>query len=302
MSVKIFNKIFPGWTGGNYIDIESSVVPPSAYLFDEFPGATIGYSVRKLRDAYTGFAFEVRRDSDNATADIGFVGEDLDAAALTTFLGSDKGYVTKWYNQAVSPVANSDALTTTALQQPQIIIDSGIYYLDFDPNAPSFLITQAPPGFPPVVINPNGSYTTFAVAIPQLNNIVQVLFQQDQGTIRIGQFNRFNANATSASVGFTATGTPVVNTGPAYVTGTQYMHTAVRTPTLLQVFLNGATNGASASPSARFSTTNIGNITVGKRLTSEAFNGQCPELILYPADKSTDRGAIETNIRTYYGF
>jgi hypothetical protein len=302
MSVKIFNKIFPGWTGGNYIDIQSSVVPPSAYLFDEFPGATIGYSVRKLRDAYTGFALEVRRDSDNATADIGFVGEDLDAAALTTFLGSDKGYVTKWYNQAVSPVANSDALTTTALQQPQIIIDSGIYYLDFDPNAPSFLITQAPPGFPPVVINPNGSYTTFAVAIPQLNNIVQVLFQQDQGTIRIGQFNRFNANATSASVGFTATGTPVVNTGPAYVTGTQYMHTAVRTPTLLQVFLNGATNGASASPSARFSTTNIGNITVGKRLTGEAFNGQCPELILYPADKSTDRGAIETNIRTYYGF
>jgi hypothetical protein len=303
MPVKIFTKIFPGWTGGNYIDIQSSVVPPPAiYLFDEFPGATIGYSVRKLRDAYTGFALEVRRDSDNATANIGFVGEDLDAAALTTFLGGNKGYVTKWYNQAASPVANSDALSTTALQQPQIIIDSGIYYLEFDPNAPSFLITQAPPGFPPVVINPDGSYTTFAVAIPQLNNIVQVLFQQDQGAIRLGQFNRFNNNATSGSIGFTATGVPIVNTGPAYVTGTKYMHTAVRKTTSLQVYLNGASNAASVSANARFSTTNIGNITVGKRLTSEAFNGQCPELILYPADKSTDRGAIETNIRTYYGF
>jgi hypothetical protein len=302
MSVKIFNKIFPGWTGGNYIDIQSSVVPPATYLFDEFPGATIGYSVRKLRNAYTGFALEVRRDSDNATTNIGFVGEDLDAAALTTFLGGAKGYVTKWYNQAASPVADSDLLSTTALQQPLIIEDLGTYYLEFNPNAPSFLITLAPTGFPPVVINPNGSYTSFAVAIPQLNNITQVLFQQDQGTIRIGQFNRFNDNGSSASIGFTATAGAIVHTGPAYATGIKYMHTAVRKTTSLQVYLNGTSNTATSSASAQFSTTNIGNITVGKRLTSEAFNGQCPEIILYPADKSTDRGAIETNIRTYYGF
>jgi hypothetical protein len=303
MPVKIFTKIFPGWTGGNYIDIKSSVVPPpSTYLLDEFPGATLGYSVRKLRDAYTGFAFEVRRDSDNATANIGFVGEDLDVAALTTFLGGQKGYVTKWYNQAASPVANTDLLSTTALQQPLLIEDSGIYYLEFDPSAPSFLITLAPAGFPPVVINPDGSFTTFAVAIPQLNNITQVLFQQDQGTIRIGQFNRFNDNGTSASIGFTATASPIVHTGPAYTTGTKYMHTAVRKTTSLQVYLNGASNAATASASAQFSTTNIGNITVGRRLTSEAFNGQSPEIILYPADKSTDRVAIETNIRLYYGF
>lgn len=303
MPVKIFTKIFPGWTGGNYIDIKSSVVPPpSTYLLDEFPGATLGYSVRKLRDAYTGYAFEVRRSSDNTTTNIGFVGEDLDTTALTTFLGGAKGYVTKWYNQAASPIANTNLTQTVAISQPEIIEDLSFYYLQFDHTIPSYLNTTSPLGSPPVVINPDGSYTTFAVAIPQLNNITQVLIHQDAATVRLGQFTRFNNDATSASIGFTASQTPVIHTGPAYATGIKYMHTAVRQPTSLQVYLNGTSNTATSSASAAYSTTDIGNIAVGRRLDSEAFEGQSPEIILYPADKSTDRVAIETNIRTYYGF
>jgi len=54
-----------------------------------FKDAYFSYSLRKLCSSYTGKAVKVRRSSDNATQDIGFVGNDLDVAALRTFLGED---------------------------------------------------------------------------------------------------------------------------------------------------------------------------------------------------------------------
>jgi hypothetical protein len=47
------------------------------------------YSLRQLCPSYTGKAVKVRRSSDNATQDIGFVGANFDVAALRAFLGED---------------------------------------------------------------------------------------------------------------------------------------------------------------------------------------------------------------------
>jgi hypothetical protein len=51
--------------------------------------AYFSYSLRKLCSSYTGKAVKVRRSSDNATQDIGFVGSNFDVASLRTFLGED---------------------------------------------------------------------------------------------------------------------------------------------------------------------------------------------------------------------
>ena len=304
MPVKIFTKIFPGWTGGNYIDIKSSVVPPpSTYLLDQFPGATLGYSVRKLRDAYTGFAFEVRRDSDNATTNIGFVGEDLDVAALTTFLGSGgaKGFITKWYNQAASPVANSDLVQTTALLQPLIGVSGGQYYIFWESVRATKMNTTAAASLQ--VINPTGVFSTFAMAIPRVTTVDGILFQQDQGfPTRIGQFTRFNGDATSMAVAFGTTGAFAIDVGPAYTANTSYVHSVLRPTTSLEVFLNNASNGATAVSGGRYGATTMGNVYAGSRITSESFDGYNGELILYPSVMSADRVGIENNIRLYYGF
>jgi hypothetical protein len=301
MPVKIFTKIFPGWTGGNYIDIQSSVAPP-AYLLDFYPGATLGYSVRKLRDAYTGFAFEVRRDSDNATTNIGFVGEDLDVAALTTFLGSGgvKGYITKWYNQAASPVANSDLVQTTALLQPLIGVSGGQYYIFWESVRATKMNTTAAASLE--VINPTGVFSTFAMAIPTVTTVDGILFQQDQFVTRIGQFTRFNGDATSMSVAFGTTGVFATDVGPAYTANTSYVHSVLRPTTSLEVFLNGASNGTTSVSGGRYNASNMGNAYAGSRLTSESFDGYNGELILYPSVMTADRVGIENNIRTYYGF
>ncbi len=47
-------------------------------LLDTYTGASVAYSLRQLRTAYTGAAIRVRRSSDNAEQDINFVGGDLD--------------------------------------------------------------------------------------------------------------------------------------------------------------------------------------------------------------------------------
>ena len=59
-------------------------------LLDTYSGAAAAYSLRKLRNDYTGSAITVRRSSDNTSTNIGFDGNgNLDTTALTTFVGSN---------------------------------------------------------------------------------------------------------------------------------------------------------------------------------------------------------------------
>ncbi len=76
------------------------------------------YSVRKLRSAYAGSAIRIRRSSDNAEQDIGFSGEDLDTAAITTFVGANSAFLTKIYDQSGS--ADNLVQATTA-NQPRLV-------------------------------------------------------------------------------------------------------------------------------------------------------------------------------------
>jgi hypothetical protein len=102
--------------GGNIIGTPPVIIPPSL-LLDLYP-ATAAYSVRKLRTAYTGACMRVRRSSDNAEQDIGFSGNDLDTAALLSFVGAGNGFVTTWYDQS----GNTDNFTQlTAANQPRIV-------------------------------------------------------------------------------------------------------------------------------------------------------------------------------------
>ena len=93
-------------------------------LLDEYPGAKRAYSVRKISSSYTGDAIRVRRSSDNAEQNIGFVGEDLDTSALTSFVGANDGFITTWYDQSGN---GSNATQTTAATQATIVSAGTIY-------------------------------------------------------------------------------------------------------------------------------------------------------------------------------
>ena len=95
----------------------------ASLLLDQY-GADIAaaYSVRKLRNAYSGSAFRVRRDSDNSEQDIGFDSNgNLDESALTAFVGANNGYIVKWYDQTT----NGNNATQTAASRQLRVVSSG---------------------------------------------------------------------------------------------------------------------------------------------------------------------------------
>ena len=85
--------------------IASSVQVPiisTGPILDTYSGATHAYSLRKLSSSYTGPAIQIQRASDSATLDVGFVGEDLDIAAIESFCTGTVGYVMIIYDQVGS--------------------------------------------------------------------------------------------------------------------------------------------------------------------------------------------------------
>jgi len=110
-----------GWRSGT---------PPQ--VLDTYAGAAAAYSLRKIRNAYSGSAIRVRRSSDNAEQNIGFAANGgLDTATLLAFAGSGNAFVTTWFDQ--SGKANN-VVQTTASGQPQIVSAGAVITLNSKPT------------------------------------------------------------------------------------------------------------------------------------------------------------------------
>ena len=100
------------------------IEPATDLLLDTYgEDVKIAYSVRKLRNAYTGDCMRVRNGS-SVELDIGFDSNgNLDESALLTHCGSGDGFVTRWYDQT----GNGGYLqqTTTTLQ-PKIVTSGAV--------------------------------------------------------------------------------------------------------------------------------------------------------------------------------
>lgn len=76
------------------------------------------FSVRRTRMAYTGPALRVRRSSDNAEQDFGYLPNGwLNTSSLMEFVGSGSGFVTKWYDQN----GTNNATMAIPSRQPRIV-------------------------------------------------------------------------------------------------------------------------------------------------------------------------------------
>lgn len=93
------------------------------YLNDIYGGQVACYSLRKLSSTYFGNCIEVRRSSDNATLNIGFVNNIVDTVAILAFVGAGTGYVRTWYDQSGN---SNDAIQTATLTKQPIICDAGV--------------------------------------------------------------------------------------------------------------------------------------------------------------------------------
>ena len=107
------------------------------------PAPSMCYSLRKVVQSYSGPAIRVRRSSDNAEQDIGFVDGLLDTDSLLSFAGVNDGFVVKVYDQT----GLLDLVQASAIYQPKILeggvvcLMNGKPCLRFSPFFPNFFQT-----------------------------------------------------------------------------------------------------------------------------------------------------------------
>jgi hypothetical protein len=271
--------------GGSY----ASAVP---LLLDTYPAAA-AYSLRKLRNGYTGAAIRVRRSSDNTEQDIGFVGVDLDTASLLSFVGAGNGFVTTWYDQQGS----FNVTQSTLANQPQIVA-SGVTILRGGKPALKFDGSNDTFERPSIVIGVN-SVSYFSVSNNDMNNSAYALSSQSHvtnDTIRTINDRRTTIkrnliiNNTLGTL-FAADMSTFRNDA-----NIRLLSSFIDSSNNMSAFDNGATGGT-----ATYTGTVTNNYFRLGGQASQFLNGTISEFIGYNTDESANRTAIESNINTYYG-
>lgn len=82
------------------------------------------YSVRKAVPTYSGNAFQMARDSDGSTLNLGFVGDEYDTASAITFASGTTGRVKSLYDQS----GNGRDIATGGWLTNPIIVSGGVAF------------------------------------------------------------------------------------------------------------------------------------------------------------------------------
>ena len=279
-------------------------------LLDLYQNATVAYSLRKLRTAYTGNSIRVRRSSDNAEQDFGFVANDLDTASLLTFCGAGNGFVTTWYDQSTNGL---NFTQITAGSQPRIV------------NGGVLNIVNSLPA-----IFGNGN---FSMSIPSSTNLFNFLHNGSQSFItsvqksddllgvkrlygnlggqssRVGYQNFSNSLTINCTIGRGVSSNLTVNNNSSSIlTTNQYLlsneiDAGNATASLRsKMYLNGSTAIANNILTNAPSTANaFANFTIfDDGSNAQRFIGSFQELLIYPSNQSSNRNGIESNINSYY--
>jgi hypothetical protein len=272
-------------------------------LLDLYPNAATAYSVRKLRTAYTGNCIRVRRSSDNAEQNIGFVNNELDTTSLLSFVGAGNGFVTTWYDQSGN---GNDVFELTASWQPRIV-NAGVLYIQ---NSKPTLIFS---GFQNrlyrtgVGIYASNNYRLVFVAnkwnaVP--STVGRVLHQVNSpiGNLRFGivsntNKNMFFARRLDGDVNMSLSSTSTVdNINMNLTTGViDYTNTDAF------LYFNGNLENSNLSALTAGLTPNASSdIFIGAISSGASFsNSYISEVITYITPQNIPN--INTNIQTYFG-
>ena len=261
-----------------------------ALLLDLYPSASVAYSLRKLRTAYSGNCIRVRR-TDNTEQDIGFNSSgQLDTVALLAFVGTgalDNGFVTTWYDQSTN-VNNSTQ--TTALAQPKIIDAGVLIQVNSKPSVKfeNLLFMQT-------VLSINSvAHSKFIVGKYNAVNLVVSLFRTPSSTTY--EYAMISSNTCI----FNSRNSSTINiVSGTYATNAVLLSTITKTITNRDLSVNGAiTNSTSLNASFLSNRLFINRL---REVGTPAYgDGFFSEVIIYPSDKSTDKSGIETNINSFY--
>jgi hypothetical protein len=261
--------------------------------------SSAAYSLRKLRNAYTGNAIRVRRSSDNAEADIGFTTSgDLDTVALLAHCGAGSGFVTTWYDQSGN---GRNATQTTAESQPRIVSNGVLETLNGKPAIRYDGVNDNLQATVPSLANQNNISFVGVTQILTRKYAILLGSGGNAGTsgIRWGIFGQ--GNLTSDGIGWAGSASELaLGNGSLLPINTPYQAVYTKTPTQWQILLNGSTISTVNDTSFPTSTYSL---TIGaEKEGSYIANALASEIIIISgALSTTDRQILERNQGQYYG-
>lgn len=256
---------------------------------DLVSGASRAFSVRRTRTSYDGPLMRIRRSSDDAEADFY---PDLDgilslnslngsSVDLSTWISTDNGFVTIWYDQSLF---GADASNSTTTEQPQVVssgslvTEGGVVAIDFDGSNDYLLMT----------------------AVSSVNMTILAVFQGAAGAsdhIMLGGTTDYFTYKTTGTnhrarfgggqVDFTSPGTTAHQLLSAYRSGVNG-----------ELFQSGVSLGTTSS----FNSGAASFQYIGRWQTASFnHNGTIQEVIFYSDNESSNREILENNILIKYG-
>jgi hypothetical protein len=249
-----------------------------SFLLDDYPGAAVAYSLRKLRSAYTGSCIQVRRSSDNATQDINFVNNVIDQTSLLTFCGGGNGFISIWYDQSGN---SKNAIQSTLANQPQIVLSGAIISVN---SKPALQVD-------------NTDFLSFTAATVNLRTAFSVIKRTAINT------NYFIYGGGVSHYHF--------NNLYYFECQNQYITSLAVDNTADQVLISGYNSGPTTSFQYKNNNLILSSITGQPYSSSIAYlftltgttffsSGYGQEIVIYGTNNSANLSAINTNINTYY--
>jgi hypothetical protein len=276
-------KIWPSFTG----------------LLDLYPNAAVAYSLRRLRSGYTGSAIRVRRSSDNAEQDIGFVSNVLDTASLLTFVGAGDGFVTTWYDQSGLGL---NATQTTAGVQPEIVLGGVLWTQNgkpavrfLDNNSGAILDRLIVPLFHINTQAYVAYFWSYAMAVNGFFASLLYGFNGDRGFVSAHNSTlRLPRTFTSRNV------ITLANSASALTLNQSYIRTDTANRVRMKTFINDNSVIDVADSNTNFNMPNqyqMGNATANIILSDFLIQ----EFVAYTYDVDASLSAINGNLNAFYG-
>jgi hypothetical protein len=272
--------------------IASSIVLDQNYLIDDYPGAGLALSVRRLTSVYVGPCIKVQRTSDNTQQDIGFTSSgDLDVAALESFCAATDGYVVTWYDQS----GNGYEFTVESGNY-QIVDDGDVLLKDGVPAI--YFVGSA---FLQETVDRAdllGSSQVYAISVQSGTGGTSFALADDGGFSVVIGLNWVSGSTPVSISLFNGFSSYLYKDNTVTTNANAIVETVVQNASTGNVYIDGSVMSEVLSNLTSFSPSGTNVFYIGS--DGFGYNETIQEVIVYPSNQSSNRSAIYTNVSTYF--